>query len=248
MDQAEAAGQGAAPGSGAKDHRMRSGQAGSIVSLAVFDVAGPLGVYYALRASGVSTVLSLVVSGVVPAVGIGLGVLRHRRVDAVGVVVLTGILVGTALGLASGSARLVLIEGTVPTAVLGIACFGSLSTSRPLMFRVALQFMGADSAQGRDFADKWRYREFRRVFFVITVVWGTAFLLEAFAQIAIIESASATVAKTTSNLMPIAVAGLLAGWTGMYGRRKRARGEAALALQAGAGSTAALGEVTGDPA
>lgn len=61
--------------------------------------------------------------------GIGISVRRHHRVDAVGAVVLLGILAGVVVGLASGSARLVLLDGTVPTAVLGAACFGSLLTS-----------------------------------------------------------------------------------------------------------------------
>jgi len=46
-------------------------------------------------------------------------VFDKRRIDVVGVVVLLGIAVGTALGLASGSARLVLLEGSVPTAIFG---------------------------------------------------------------------------------------------------------------------------------
>ncbi len=130
----------------------------SLVSLAVFDIGGPLAVYYALRSSGISAVVALVISGLLPAIGIGLGVRRHRRVDAVGVVVLMGILIGTVVGLASGSARLVLLDGTVPTAALALVCFGSLLTQKPLMFRVALQFMGPESGQGREFREQLAVR------------------------------------------------------------------------------------------
>jgi hypothetical protein len=213
-----------------------SGRRTSLLSLVVFDVAGPLAVYYSLRAAGISTVVALVVSGFPPAIGIGLNARRHRRVDTVGVVVLLGILTGAVLGLATGSARLVLIDGTVPTAVLGIACFGSFLTSRPLMFRVALQFTGADSAQGREMASLWQYRRFRRIFTVITVVWGTAFLAETAVQIAIIEFASASTAKTSSNVTPLVVAGLVGAWTVLYGRRQRLRGEREAAVAQGAAS------------
>jgi hypothetical protein len=61
-----------------------------MASLAIFDVAGPLALYYGLRSSGLSTVMTLVITGLLPAVGIGLGVRRHRRIDAIGVVVLLG--------------------------------------------------------------------------------------------------------------------------------------------------------------
>jgi hypothetical protein len=202
-----------------------SGRRASLLSIAVFDVGGPLAVYYSLRSAGTSTVVALVVSGLLPAIGIGLSVRRHRRIDVIGVVVLGGIILGTVVGLVSGSARLVLIDGTVPTAVLGLACFGSFLTSRPLMFRVALQFMGPESEEGRGFAFAWKFRAMRRAFTVITVVWGLTFLAETGAQILIIEYASINTAKTTSNVLPIIVAAVVAGWTSLYGRRQRGRVE-----------------------
>jgi len=81
-----------------------------------------------------STVAALVLSGVLPAFGVALKVFRHRSMDAIGILVLIGIVVGTALGLASGNAHLVLLDGTVPTVVFGAVCLGSLWSSRPLMF------------------------------------------------------------------------------------------------------------------
>jgi hypothetical protein len=91
---------------------------------------------------------ALVLSGVFPAFGVLLGVARDRRVDVFGVLVLVGIAVGAMLGLASGNARLVLLEGSVPTAVFGAVCIGSLWTARPLMFRFAIEFIGADTTKG----------------------------------------------------------------------------------------------------
>ena len=73
---------------------------------------------------------------------------------------LAGIAVGTVLGLVSGNARLVLVEGSVPTAVFGLLCLGSLWSHRPLIFRFALEFMGADTPRGRDFDGLWRYPGF----------------------------------------------------------------------------------------
>jgi hypothetical protein len=213
------------------DPAAGNGRRTSLLSLAVFDVGGPLVIYYSMRAAGISTVVSLVVSGVPPAIGIGLNARRHRRLDAIGVVVLLGIVTGAILGLATGSARLVLIDGTVPTGVLGIACFASFLTARPLMYRVALQFMGAESAQGREFVSLWQFQPFRRMFTVITVVWGAVFLGETAAQIAIIEFASANTAKTSSNVMPVVVAALAVAWTFAYGRRLRKRGERAAAAE-----------------
>ena len=203
----------------------------SLAMIAVFDIAGPLVTYSVVRSAGLGTVPALLISGVSPALGVLLGFARHRRVDTVGVLVLAGVAVGTILGLITGNERLILAEGSVPTAIFGLACLGSLRTSRPLIFRFALEFIGADTPQGRDFVVKWQYAGFRRVFRRFTLVWGTAYLAEAAARVVIIELASTGTALTVSKIMPYVVAALLIGWTNVYGRRARRRGERLAAAQ-----------------
>jgi hypothetical protein len=196
-----------------------------LAKIAIFDLVGPLVTYAVLRSVGMSTVGALILSGVFPAFGVFLGVARDRRVDVFGVLVLFGIAVGTVLGLASGSARLVLLEGSVPTAVFGAVCIGSLWTARPLMYRFAIEFIGADTPKGRDFADNWRYIGFRHAFRVTTVVWGVAYLAEAMARIFIVESTTTGTALALSKVTPYAVAGVLAVWNVAYARRSRRTGE-----------------------
>ena len=103
----------------------------SVAMIAVFDIAGPLVAYNLLHAHGFSTVAALVLSGVFPAVGVIIGIVKHRRVDAVGVLVLAGIVVGAVLGLVSHSPKLVLDEGSVGTGVFGLLCLGSLARPEP---------------------------------------------------------------------------------------------------------------------
>src|SRR5215472_3352399 len=91
-----------------------------LAMIAVFDFAAPLVAYSLLRSAGLSAVTALVLSGIFPALGVTAGVIRHRRVDTIGVLVLAGIAVGTVLGLLSGDPRMVLVEGSVSTAVLGL--------------------------------------------------------------------------------------------------------------------------------
>jgi intracellular septation protein A len=202
-----------------------------VAMIAVFDIAGPLVTYSMVRAAGLGAVPALLISGVFPALGVLLGFARHRRVDAVGVLVLAGVAVGTILGLVSGNERLILAEGSVPTAIFGLACLGSLWVSRPLIFRFALEFMGADTLKGRDFAAKWQYAGFRHAFRLLTLVWGAAYLAEATARVVIIEMASTGTALLVSKIMPYVVAALLIGWTNVYGKRARRRGEQLAAVQ-----------------
>jgi hypothetical protein len=197
----------------------------SAARIVVFDIAGPLVAYSLLRSAGLSSVSALVLSGAFPALGIAAGLARHRRVDAIGVLVLAGIAVGTVLGLVTGNARLVLVEGSVPTAVFGLLCLGSLWSRRPLIFRFALEFMGADTPRGRDFEGLWRYHGFRHAFRLFTVVWGVVYLAEAAARVIIVETTSTATALTVSKVMPYAVAAVLAGWMTIYGRRTKRAGE-----------------------
>jgi hypothetical protein len=203
----------------------------SAAKIAIFDIAGPLVAYQMLRSAGLSSVSALVLSGVLPGVAVLGGLIRHRRLDAVGVLVLAGIAVGSVLGLLTGDARLVLVEGSVPTAVFGLLCLASLRSRRPLIFRFALQFMGPDTPRGRDFDGLWQYDGFRHVFRVFTVVWGVTYLAEAAARVVIVETTSTGTALAISKVMPYAVAGLLTLWMVFYGRRARRQGER-LAAQA----------------
>jgi len=197
----------------------------SVTKMAVFDVVGPFAAYSLLHAAGMSAVTALILSGVFPAIGVAASVIQHRRLEVIGALVLSGIIVGALLGLVSHNARLVLAEGSVPTAVFGLACLGSLLTSRPLMFGFALEFTGPDTAKGREMTDLWQYPEFQHIFRVITAVWGIGFLIEAGIRLVIIEHTSTSTALITSKVTPFLVAAILCAWTVGYGAQQRRKGE-----------------------
>ena len=211
----------------------------SVAKIVVFDTVGPLVVYQMLRSAGLSSVSALILSGVLPGIAVLGGLIRRRRLDAVGVLVLAGIAVGASLGLLSGNARLVLIEGSVPTAVFGLLCLVSLRSRRPLIFRFAHEFMGPDTQRGRDFDGLWQYPGFRHAFWLFTVVWGVTYLAEAAARVVIVETTSTGTALALSKVMPYAVAGVLAAWMFLYGRRARRQGERMAAAAAAAAEAAA---------
>ena len=193
--------------------------------IVVFDVGGPLLAYNLLRSAGFGSVSALVLSGVFPAIGVTIGIIQHRRVDALGVLVLAGIAVGAMIGLVSHNARLVLDEGSVPTAVFGLICLGSLATPKPLMYRLAVEFIGPDTPKGQEFTGLWQYAEFRRVFRVVTVVWGVAYLAEAVARVIIVQNTSTGTALAISKVLPYAVAAVLMAWTFGYGQYQKRKGE-----------------------
>jgi len=59
-----------------------------VAMILVFDLGGPLLAYTLLRSAGLSTVAALIISGILPALGIVIGAVVDRRLDIIGVVVL----------------------------------------------------------------------------------------------------------------------------------------------------------------
>ena len=191
--------------------------------------------YSLLRSAGLSAVTALVLSGIFPALGVGINFVQHRRLDVVGALVLTGILVGTVLGLVSHNARLVLAEGSVPTAIFGVACLVSLLARRPLMYSFALEFIGPDTAKGRDMIMFWQHAGFRRSFRVITAVWGAAFLLEAAFRVVIVYNTSTGTALAASKATPWIWIAVMCAWTIAYATRQRKKAERTAAASEAAG-------------
>jgi hypothetical protein len=203
----------------------KGGQIRSITMIVVFDVAAPLVAYSVLRSAGMTAVAALLLSGVFPALGVTINAIRHRRLDVVGALVLAGIAVGAILGLVSHSARLLLVEGSVPTAIFGVACLGSLGARHPLMFSFAREFTGPDTAKGREMTRLWQYEGYRRIFRLITAVWGVAFLLEAALRVVIVYNTSAGTALVASKATPFLFFGILSAWTVAYGAHHKKKGE-----------------------
>ena len=220
----------------------KSGRLLSIALIAIFDVAAPLAAYSALRSAGWSAVAALLLSGVFPALGVTIGAVRNRRLDAVGALVLAGIVVGTVLGLVSHSARLLLVEGSVPTGVFGVVCLGSLWARHPLMFTVAREFTGPDTARGQEMTRLWQHDGYRHVLRVITAVWGVGFLLEAALRVVIVYHTSTGTALTISKITPFLFGGILSAWTVAYGAHHRKKGERLAA--AGEATEASSPEIT----
>ena len=193
--------------------------------IVIFDLGGPLLIYALLHRAGMSAVSALVISGVLPAIGIALGAMVDGRLDIIGVVVLGGIAVGTVLGLVSHNARLFLLEGSVPSLVFALACLASLKATKPLIYRFAVEILGPDTPKGRDMTGAWKYRGFRRAFQVITMAWGVGYLVEVAVRVVIIETTSTGIALLGSKLLPYVFALALSAWTFGYGEHEKRKAE-----------------------
>jgi hypothetical protein len=200
------------------------------------DVAVPLAVFFVLQAYGVSTLLSLVLAGLSPAVNNLRVWIKSRRLEPLGMIVIGFMAVGTIASLVSGSVFFALIKESFLTASFGLICLGSLATQRPLMFYINRQFVaGDDPALLAWWNGLWQYEEFRAAQRLITIVWGVVYLIEAGVRVGLALVLTPGEVIAISHVMAFGVLILLIVWTRRYQlalRERRMRQQAAAAAAA----------------
>lgn len=106
--------------------------------------------------------------------------LRHRRLDALSVLVLVGIamsLLGLALG---GDARILLVRESLASGAIGVAFLVSLLFEKPLIFYLARATMAREQDDAHEMiAAWWATPGARRAVSVMTAVWGSGLTAEA---------------------------------------------------------------------
>ena len=200
-----------------------------LIRSVVINVALPLIAVQLLTRAGWSAVPALAVAALIPLGGAVLALARRRGVDVIGMLVLTSLIVGIVLALVTGNARFALAQGTIAPAIFGLACLASLATPKPLIFRMARSYSGADPAQSAAAAaawdERWKVPRVRAAFFTLTLIWGAAFVVEAALRTVVLIALPPSTAAVVSYALDLLVFGGLIAFTLVRARR----GEAALA-------------------
>ncbi|MBV9324244.1 MAG: hypothetical protein JO352_10705 [Chloroflexi bacterium] len=190
--------------------------------------------YQVLTSSGIASTQALTISALFPIIGIGVGFVRSRRADIIGLVSLAFILVGVATSVISGNPHFILIKESLLTGVFGAAWLVSLLLSRPLMFYFGRQFSsGGDPARAAAYESMWQYERFRSVNRNMTVVWGVVYLCEAGLRVGLSYVLPIPLFLILSPILAIGVTIGLISWTLAYARRSARRGAEQLAAASG---------------
>jgi intracellular septation protein A len=171
----------------------------------VLDVAVPLGGYYLLQHLGVSVVLSLALSGLVPAVRTVWSVLRHRRADALAMVVLAITVISIPISFITGSPRVLLAKESIGTGPFAIFLIISALVSRPAMANAMRGFL----ARTPETAAAWERLSaispvFRSHLNACTMVWGIGFAIECAARLAVVFLLPVRTAVWATNIPLVA--------------------------------------------
>ncbi|GAA1668639.1 VC0807 family protein [Fodinicola feengrottensis] len=184
----------------------------------LWDVGLALIAYYGLRALGQSPFVSLLAGTIVSGLRVAWVAIKARRVDVFAGFLLAVFGVGLVLSFVTGSARFLLLKDSVGTGVAGLLFAGSCFVGRPLIFYAAKRMQGDGGAR---FEDLWATAEpFRKMFRLMSMVWGLGLLFEALVRIPLVFLLPIDVMTGLSSIMFIAAMVLLTVWTFGYVRRK----------------------------
>jgi hypothetical protein len=183
----------------------------------VFDVVMPIAAFNLLTSYGVSTLRALVACGLFPAINNLRVWARSRRLEPLGIIVMTFLVIGTAASLISGSVFFTLIKESFLTASFGLICLGSLLVQRPLMFYINRQFVAGDDPERLEWWNGlWQYPRFRASQRLVTAVWGISYLVESLLRVGFAELLSPAQVVAISPVMAFGVMIVLIAWTRRY--------------------------------
>jgi hypothetical protein len=194
----------------------------------LFDVALPILLFNLLNNRGVPILWALVASGVAPALNNVRLWIKSRRVEPLGIIVMTLIAIGAVASLISGSLFFALIKESFLTSAFGTICLVSLSADRPLLFYINRQFVaGDDPVRIAWWNGLWEFPHFRSASRFVTLVWGVAYIVEAFARVGLAMALAPALVVNISPVLSFGVLILLIAWTRRYmvAVRERCLGE-----------------------
>ncbi|WP_336776951.1 VC0807 family protein [Paenibacillus sp. MMO-58] len=165
-----------------------------------------------------SSIAALSIATLVPLVDNIVHLMKHRKLDAFGSLMLFTFLLTIILVLLGGSEKILLIRESLITASVGLVFIVSLFFSRPLMFHLAKRFIG-----GSEFPSNWAYAYFRFVMRLMTLVWGIMLTAEAAVRVYMVYHMSTESYLAFSNFVLYGFIGAAVLWTVVYRRHSAAK-------------------------
>ena len=158
---------------------------------------------------------------------------RHRRIDALSMLVLAGILLSVLAVLGGGSVRFLQLREKLVTAVIGLIFIGSVMVRRPLIYELArANMLRKSKAEAAQFEALRVHAGFRRTVTIMTLGVGVGLIADAGVSVLLVFTLSIRDYLIVGPIVGYALLGGLVLWVFWYGRRARRRSEARRAAEA----------------
>ncbi|WP_345813731.1 VC0807 family protein [Paraburkholderia sp. PREW-6R] len=172
---------------------------------------------------------ALIASAVPPIVWSLIELVRFRRVDALSVIVVAGIVLSVAAMAVGGSPRMLLLRESLVSGAIGIAFLLSLPMRRPLIFYLARASVAREMEGGAArFEALWRERPgLAAAMRLMTLVWGVGLTAETMLRAWMALTWPVERFLVVSPFIGYGIYGGLTLWTVWYRKTLRSRAEAA---------------------
>src|ERR1700733_12128843 len=151
---------------------------GNIAIELLVNIALPYVIYVRAEAD-MGQVRALLAASLPPILWSGIEFARKRRIDAVSILVLAGIVLSLLAFLGGGSVRFLQLRENLVTGLIGLVFLGSAAIGRPLIYQLARAGKLRESpAEAARFESLRVNPRFRRSMTIMTLVWGFGLLAQ----------------------------------------------------------------------
>jgi hypothetical protein len=195
----------------------------------LWDAGLPAAAYYVCRGLSMDVWLALIAGGAVALARVGYIAAVRRRLDGLAAAVAAVFALLLAVSSLTGDPRILLARESVLSGSLGLLLLGSCLLGRPVLYSALRRLNSGDAELLARWDDLWRTQpSFRRVFTLMSMVWGAGLLAEAVVRIPLIYLLPIDAAAGVSTLLQLGTIALLLGWS-MWHRTRKLRAAATTA-------------------
>ncbi|WP_240759946.1 VC0807 family protein [Lichenicoccus roseus] len=153
---------------------------------------------------------------------------RSRRIDALSILVVAGIVLSLLAFVGGGSVRMLQLRENLVTGLIALLFLGSAAIGRPLMVQLALATARRRSeAEAALLEQASDHQRFRRTMTLMTVVWGAGLMAQTILACVLVFTMPVANYLIVSPIVGYGCMGALGLWTLLFARRARRRaGEA----------------------
>ncbi len=170
-------------------------------------------------------VKALIASSVPPIVWSIVELIRKRRIDAISLMVIAGIVLGLLAFIGGGSVKFLQLRENLVTAIIGLLFLGSVVVKRPIIYEFARAGEARRSPERAAAFEALRERPgFRQTMVTMTIVWGIGLLLLTAVACVLVYALSIKTYLIVGPIVGNVGFGLLALWTFVYASRRRRLG------------------------
>ena len=158
---------------------------------------------------------------------------RLRKVDAMSMLVIAGIVLSLVAFIGGGGVKVLQLRENLVTGLIGLVFLGSAAIGRPLVYELARASMMRKGPDGAAELEAVRDNlHVRRVMTVCTVVWGVGLVAICGICCILVFMVSIKTYLLINGPISYGLAGLIIAWNVWYVARARARGRAREAAEA----------------